>query len=131
MGELNASYALMFRSENIGQWNKEVSDAVRRKAEELSLNTLSKIVAILKPKFLYAAGFGTFKMMQCIEEKYQIRGFGTTKNGIPRQILKYGTFVNEGAEMKVISSLHPSGSRYSVANRRLMSTELSKFWNKN
>jgi hypothetical protein len=119
LDRVNGGYVLMFRCNNIDQWKTKVPADVRRSAENLSLEVLREITAALKPKFVYAAGFDTFKRMGCSLERIED---GRRKTGGKFELLRFGNF--EG--VPVIASPHLSGYRLSRENDNQIAEGLSR-----
>jgi hypothetical protein len=124
ISEMNAGYTLMFRSKSISEWDSSLDKKNRGFANDLCSQTLREIVGLLRPKLIYAAGFETFKRLGCEDEEPE-KGWGETSSGDKRRIAKYGSYRG----VRVISTLHPSGSQYSTENRSQMAMELRQFWN--
>jgi hypothetical protein len=116
--EINAAYVLAFRSRSIREWKITVPTSVREQAEALSLNMLSDLVSILKPSFVYAAGFSTFRRMGCDEGRVD---YGKRKGGMAFALLRYGTFKG----IPVIASPHLSGARLTRENLDQISEALA------
>ncbi len=106
---VNAGYVLMFRSKKIEQWKAEVPVDVRKDAEHLSLEVLAEINTILRPKFIYAAGFDTFKRMGCSIERVE---HGQRNSGNDFALLRFGYF----GDVPLVASPHLSGSRLNREN---------------
>jgi hypothetical protein len=120
--KMNATYTLMFRSKSVSEWDRGIGDR-RGYANDLCSKSLREVIQLLKPRFIYAAGFGTFERLGCRDEEPD-RGWGEARSGDERRITKYGSF--DG--IQVISTLHPSGSQYSTDNRTQMAADLRQFW---
>lgn len=114
----NAAYTLVFRSKNRKQWTQQVPLDIRQRAECLSLKALMELISILKPPFIYAAGFRAFKVLGCSPEKEK---YGRRKNNDIFCLLRYGRF----EDIPVISSWHPS-SRLTDENVSQIGKSLSQ-----
>ena len=123
LDRVNGGYVVMFRCNNMDQWKteEEVPADVRRRAEDLSLEVLHEINAALKPKFVYAAGFDTFKRMGCSLER---REDGRRKSGGKFELLRFGDF----GGVPVIASPHLSGYRLSRENDHQIAEGLSRLY---
>jgi hypothetical protein len=120
--EVNAGYVLVFRSKSIEQWEKEVRDYddVRKDAQDLSLEILKEIIELLKPPFIYVAGFRAGGRMGCALDECVHRA--RRKSGREFVLLRSGAYHGK----PVIASYHLS-ARLSRENREQIARELAGF----
>lgn len=97
----NAAYGLVFRAKSLRHWRQQVPLDIRQMAERLSLKVLMELISILKPPFIYAAGFRAFKILECWPEKEK---YGRRRNNDKFCLLRCGRF----GDTPVIASCHPS-----------------------
>jgi hypothetical protein len=116
---VNAGYVLVCRSKSLQEWKTKVPLDIRKYAEKGSLEALGTIVSTLKPVFIYAAGFSTFRRMGCSVEREE---HGRRKGGAKFPLLHYGFY----SGVPVVASHHPSGARLSRENLDQIALGLSR-----